>query len=213
MVLTAAHCVNEAYTGGVTFVISFDSSTGPSNYPAHFIVGTPDPDPAWMPADAKPGSASFLDNEANDVGLLHLDQAASTGWPGIQPAPIAAANSLAPYAKGNGSNPLLLQVGYGVERSGAPGQAASYTYDGVRYQSQWPIKKLSDALFFGNANPNNAVGYGGPCFGDSGSPLLLNSAVAGVLAFANTKCQNLAGGVRVDTGPGRDFLVSRGLVP
>jgi hypothetical protein len=214
-VLTAAHCVN--VPGAVTFEVSFDSSTGPSNYPAHYIAGTPDPNPAWMLTDAQPGTASFLANEANDLGLLHLAQPAGNGWPGIQPATIAAPNALAPYANGNGSHEqLFLQVGYGVERHAGspPGQGSSYTYDGVRYQSQWPVTQLTDALFFGHSNPNNAIGYGGVCFGDSGSPLLLKNVVVGVMAFvANSACQNRAGGVRVDAGPGRDFLASEGLVP
>lgn len=213
-VLTAAHCVSPAVA---TYEVTFDSDAGPSNFPARYILGTPDPNPAWTPGSGKGGTAGFLADEPSDLGLIHLDQPASTVFPGIQPASLAPPDTLAPYANGNGSiNQPFLQVGYGVQRSvgSPPGQPASFTYDGVRYQSQWPIRKLTDALFFGNANPNNAVGYGGPCFGDSGSPLLLNNAVVGVLAFVgSTSCQNTTGGVRVDAGPGRAFLASRGLVP
>jgi len=212
-VLTAAHCTD---FGTPPYEISFDPSTGPANYPAHYVTGTPYANPAYASGAVKGGTAGFLANEANDLGLVHLDQPANSVFPGIQPAAIAPLNALAPYAKGNGSkNQLFLQVGYGVQRPGGspPGQPGSETYDGVRYQSQWPINKLTDALFFGNGNPNNAIGYGMPCFGDSGSPVLLNNAIVGVTAFVQNECTNVVGGVRVAAGPGRAFLQSQGIVP
>lgn len=217
-VLTAGHCVTSAPGSpvGVTYEISFDSDTGPGNFPARFVAGTPDANPAYVPGPVKGGTAGFQANEAYDLGLIHLDEPADAVFPGIQPAPIASAGALAPYANGNGSNKqLFLQVGYGDGRpAGTPaGQQSSYTYDGVRYQSQWPINKLTDALFFGNGNPNNAIGYGMPCFGDSGSPLLLNGTLAGVNAFVQADCQNVVGGIRLDAGAGRIFLASRGIVP
>jgi hypothetical protein len=217
-VLTAAHCVSNLpeSPAAVTYEVTFDSSAGPGNYPADYILGTPDPNPAYAAAAGKGGQAGFLANAANDLGIVHLSQPASTIFPGIEPASIAAPNTLAPYANGDGSIPqTFLQVGYGVQRAaGSPaGQPTSFTYDGVRYQSQWPIRKLTDSLFFGSSNPNNAIGFGGPCYGDSGSPLLLSNVIVGVLAFAQSNCQNSIGGVRVDAGPGRDFLASRGLVP
>ena len=68
-----------------------------------------------------------------------------------------------------------------------------------------------DTMALGHANPNDAHGYGFPTHGDSGSPWFLNGSIAVLYSFGGRN--NLAGGARLDTGPARDFLRSRGLVP
>lgn len=212
-VLTAGHCTS----GGadvVKTIVSFDPTQ--TQLPdggfklTRFVEGTPDPNPAFDPSTPK-STSGFLAAAPFDVGLIHLKRAAKTVFPGIKPAPIARPNAFVSVTK----NDLLLQVGYGVQlRDGAPpGQGDSYFLDGTRNQSTWPLRKLTDELFFGNANPNNAIGLGSPCGGDSGSPIFSRGAIVGVYTLGGLVCNNIAIGGRTDTGAGRAFLRSRGLVP
>jgi hypothetical protein len=77
----------------------------------------------------------------------------------------------------------------------------------------FPIQKVLDGVLIGLANPNNTDGFGHPCSGDSGSPWFLDNAIAGVFSYGDGPCVNKVGAARLDAGPGREFLRSRGLVP
>jgi Trypsin len=217
-VLTAAHCVTEDFEGFPIsdFDVSFEPEARVNPLPAPFelknpIHATPDPHPGWTweGLAAVKGSAGFLRYQEQDVGLLHLEQPAADVYPGIAPAPIVGAGAL--NAIRNGSKPTITQVGYGLQRSGPPGQEDSFFTDITRNQSTFPLSKLRDKLAFGHANPNDAHGYGFPSQGDSGSPWFLNGSVAVLYSFGGIN--NGAGGARLDTGPARAFLRSRGLVP
>ena len=84
--------------------------------------------------------------------------------------------------------------------------------DYTRNKSSIQPKKLTDSLLFLGANPNDALGYGSPCSGDSGSPVLRQGIIISIFTFAQGNCQNTGGGPRLDAGPARDFLRARGLV-
>jgi Trypsin len=220
-VLTAAHCVNLTLFPEVTeIVITFDAQLRQlpdGDYLIeHFVDGTGDPDPRWIPSeiagDVGRGQRGFQDNAGFDIGLLHLSAPASTVAPGITPAPITAAGTNDRYQTGP-KKELLVQVGYGVDREGPPGQELSYFHDFNRDKSLVTPKHVTPALLLLGSNPNNAIGYGSPCSGDSGSPVFRGSEIVSLFTFSQGTCQNSGGGVRVDAGPGRDFLRSRGLVP
>lgn len=218
-VISAAHCL-----GGVDFgipvaryVIDFDESlqqTPAGNYLlARYVEGTPDFHPLFQDISSSQGvgSAGFLANSAYDVGLLHLVAPANTVFPGIQPVPITGSGTNDQYKTGP-KKVLVLQVGYGVQRLGPPGQPGSYFIDYTRNQSQVAPKKVSDALLYLGGNPNNAIGYGAPCSGDSGSPVFRDGTIISLFTFAQDNCNNRGGGPRLDGGPARDFLRSQGLV-
>lgn len=220
-VLTAAHCVG-GYDFGVPvarIVIDFDDHLrqlpGGGYFLDHQVAGIGDFNPLFQDrpvSSGKGGVAVFLANTAYDIGVLHLVARADTVFPGIQPAAITAAGTNDQYRTGT-SKELVLQVGYGVQRIGAPGQADSYFLDFTRNQSLIQPKKLTDSLLFLGASPNDALGYGSPCSGDSGSPVLRGGTIISIFTFANGNCNNTGGGPRLDSGPARDFLRSRGLVP
>lgn len=217
-VLTAGHCAVDLPDEPpiLEYWVSFEPVNPSSQYVrTHGISGTPDPHPDFDPQlEPKPGSggaAGYLANERYDVGLIHLSQPASSVYPGITPAPIAPAGVLDTIKRG--SKPTVLQVGYGTQRSGPVGQEDSLFVDGTRNRSEFPLRQVRTFLAFGRGNPNDAHGYGAPCFGDSGSPMFLNGSIVVVVAFANGPCTNTIGGPRIDTGPARAFLRSRGLVP
>jgi hypothetical protein len=219
-VLTAAHCVNLTLFPEVTrIVITFDAQL--RQLPdgryliEHYVAGTGEPDPRWTPSeqqgDVGRGLRGFLDNAAFDIGLLHLSAPASTVAPGITPAPITSSGSNDRYRTGPKKD-LLVQVGYGVDRDGPPGQESSYFSDFKRDKSLVTPKRVTSALLLLGSNPNDVIGYGSPCHGDSGSPIFRDAEIVSVFSFAQGTCQNSGGGVRVDAGPGRDFLASHGFV-
>lgn len=220
-VLTAAHCV-----GGVDFgvpvariLIDFDDHLRqlPSGGYVldHFVEGVGDFNPLFqdrLDSGGSGGTAAFFANSAYDIGVIHLTARADTVFPGIQPVPITGVDTNEQYRTGT-TKDFVLQVGYGVQRIGAPGQPGSYFIDFTRNQSLIQPKKLTDSLLFLGANPNDALGYGSPCSGDSGSPVLREGTIISIFTFAQGNCKNTGGGPRLDSGPARVFLRSRGLVP
>jgi hypothetical protein len=219
-VLTAAHCVSPALSPDTArIVVTFQSrlghlpdgrfDTSPS------ITGSPEPNPAWFPtitpAELHGGTNAFFANSALDIGLLHLTENAVTKF-GISPAPITAAGTNEVYKTGQ-DKALLTQVGYGVNRDGPSGRPDSYFVEGIRNQSMVTPKKIDAGVLYVGANPNDQAGYGSPCSGDSGSPVLRGTTITSLFAFAQGNCQNTGGGPRLDAGPGRAFLRDHGLVP
>jgi len=220
-VLTAAHCSGGENWGApiARLVVDFDDhlrQLPDGTYVIdHFVEGTGDFDPLYKDVAISSGSGgakTFLANSAYDIGLVHLTTRADATFPGIQPAPITGVGTNQQYQTGT-TKDTVLQVGYGVQRIGAPGQPASRFIDYTRNQSSVQPKKLTDSLLFLGANPNDAMGYGSPCSGDSGSPILRQGIIISIFTFDQGNCQNAVGGPRLDAGPARDFLRSRGLVP
>jgi len=219
-VLTAAHCV-----GGESFgipvariVVDFDDhlrQLASGGYLLeNFVEGVGDFNPLFrdIASSQGVGTKGFLDNAAYDVGLLHLNTRADKVFRGIQPVPITSVGTNDQYRTGT-TKELVLQVGYGLQRVGAPGQPDSYFIDYTRNQSSIQPKKLTDSLLFLGTNPNDALGYGAPCSGDSGSPVLRAGTIISIFTFGNGNCNNSGGGPRLDSGPARAFLASKGLVP
>lgn len=221
-VLTAAHCLTGSATAGVVDIAISFLPQFPTNQSGNYVIrpqisGTPDPDPQYRDLEnnrGPGGSAAFYRNAAFDLGLLHLNAPASSLFPGIKPATITGPGTNERYRTGPPKD-LVLQVGYGIDRAGTPvsGPNAPYFIDFMRKQSLVKPQKLTDALLFLGANPNDQAGYGSPCSGDSGSPVFRDASIISLLTFGNGPCQNIGGGARLDAGPARDFLRSRGLVP
>ena len=213
-VLTAAHCVQphiEGY-GDFTYEITFANRVDVvDDFPAPLldgIPGTPDPNPAYDPALFLGGEFTpkeFRKGNEQDVGLLHL----SAPVTGITPARIVDAKDVARFALRR--RPDVLQVGYGDNTDdGTP--TGNPFMDGYRNRSLFPIKDLRGGTVFGNARPLTRKGYfGTPSFGDSGSPFLMDGEVGAVFAWSDDTT-NVAAGVRLDAGPGRAFLRSRGVI-
>lgn len=211
-VVTAAHCVQPEIDGygAVTYEVTFDDQVAVANgFPLPLplgsgISGTPVPNATFDNAilsSAGVGTSVFTANGAQDIGVLVLDAPVT----GITPAQIVPAGAMDGAKKVD-----FLQVGYGDTREGPPGQPGSYVMDGFRNRSMFPLRHVRTDLLYGNANPNNANGFGMPASGDSGSPWFLDGKLAGVFAFGGNN--NTVAAVRVDAGVGRAFLAARGVV-
>ena len=209
VVLTSAHC-SGAGLGGVVaaYRVTFRPSLRlvDNRYVVEdFILGSPHAHPLYAPTEGG-GAAAYDANERYDLGVLVLDRPAGDLYPGITPAPLPAKGTLDGYRTGT-RNRYFTHVGYGVQRSGAPGQPDSQFIDFTRRTTTAPLKKLTAELLFTQGVPNDARGGGGICYGDSGGPMLLGSVVVAVNTFVpNETCQNTNGGPRVDTDVARNFL-------
>jgi hypothetical protein len=215
-VLTAAHCTGgeDGSTPIGRIRVDFDDHLRQDAQGTfvidHSVDGTPDPDPAFTSFGKS--ESTFVAASAHDIGLIHLNERADAVFPGISPAPITGPGTNNRYARGN-TKEAVLQVGYGVDRAGPPGQPGSQFNVFTRNQSAIVPKKLTSSLLFLGGNPNDSHGFGTPCAGDSGSPILRDGTIISLLTFTSSNCMNTVGGPRLDAGPARDFLRSRGLVP
>ena len=211
VVLTAAHCAGGEDLGPVaTYRIAFHSSlqqdaTG-KYVVADYILATPHFNPLFRDFNTLKGSKDFLDSAQYDLGVFILDRPASDLYPGITPAPLVTRHGLNQYATGTRSR-YFTRVGWGLQRSGPPGQADSFFTDFTRRVTTSPLNKLSDQILFLDGNPNDARGGGGTCAGDSGGPVFVGTTVVSVNSFGQfPTCQNTDGGVRLDTDQSRAYL-------
>jgi hypothetical protein len=219
-VLTAAHCVGGQSFGTPIAQIVIDFDDHLRQLPSggyildRYVSGTGEFDPLFQDrsiSSGAGGTTAFLANSAYDIGILKLDRPADKVFRGIQPAPITGVGTNEQYQTGT-TKDLVLQVGYGAQRAGPAGQPGAYYIDYTRNQALIQPKKLTDALLFLGSNPDDSLGYGAPCSGDSGSPVLRAGTIISLFTFANGVCKR-GGGPRLDSGPARAFLQSEGLVP
>jgi len=215
-VLTAAHCVGGEDLGApiAQLIVDFDSrlpqNPDGSYYASRFVSGTGEWPSAFQ--DLFSPTSAVLADEQYDIGLIHLTAPAATVFPDIKPAMITGPFTSDSYASGNKKDPVL-QVGYGVQRQGSKGNSSPYFIDYTRNQSLVTPRTVDDGLLYFKTNPNDANGYGAPCFGDSGSPVIRDGILIGIFSAVGPNCQNYAVGPRLDAGPARAFLQSHGLVP
>ena len=206
VVVTAAHCVAGSALGVVDrYVVTFQPAPNLAHGFGDFIGGAPHFDPRFQTGPLAGGSAAFYDNSRYDVGVLVLDRPASDLSPGINPAPLPAEGTLDRYRTGT-RNRYFTSVGYGVQRSGPPGQPDSFFIDFIRRTTTSPLMKLTDTLLYTQGVSNDARGGGGICSGDSGGPVFSGAAVVAIGTFVNGPCQNGDGGPRLDTETTRSFL-------
>jgi secreted trypsin-like serine protease len=203
VVLTAAHCTVDATNVFVTFDTVGPSDPLTTGDASRFITGT---------AHASPDYNDKLQTSTlNDIGVVVLDQPASSKWPGITPAPLPTAGYLdALAAKGGLKKVAFTVVGYGVfyAKSAEGPQKPAAVRDRTRRYTTASIQNLTtQAVKLQESAKNSQLG-GGTCFGDSGGPLFLNGLVVGDTSFGQSQfCSGGGGGYqRTDTASARAFL-------
>jgi Trypsin len=212
VVLTAAHCVlqEEGFPPIEEIWVTFDSSL-PFNPDGALIVdryltATPHGHPNYVNGAVKGGARGFYDNAAYDIGVLVLDEPASTLWPGITPAQLPRPGLLDQFKTGT-RNRFFTAVGYGTHRDIEPPKGHELLFDATRKMTTSPLQKLTPTLIYTQGNQSDARGGGGTCQGDSGGPAFLDTVLVSVHGFGSTAlCQNSGGGVRLDAPIARAFL-------
>ena len=207
VVLTAGHCTGETGDSPATNVyVSFntDLALDPlaagitpeerAARAANYITGTAYPDPSWD------GKLSF--SKQHDQGVVVLDAAATTKWPGITPAPLLPVGTL-DANQGALKNQTFTLVGYGVE-IGA--KKAQVVVTERRFTTSF-LKAVQDEVVTFQINDRDSKAGGGSCFGDSGGPAFLGQYVIGDASYVNSLTCNATGSYqRVDTPYARAFL-------
>jgi V8-like Glu-specific endopeptidase len=205
VVLTAGHCTEGP---AQNVYVSFDNELRPDPLAPNitpeekaarekfYITGTAHPDPGWD------GKLSFA--KQHDQGVVVLDQAATTKWPGIQPAPLLPVGTL-DANQGALKNRTFTLSGYGVDIGDKKAQIVNQQ----RMMTTAPLKSVqSEVVTFQNSASDSKAG-GGSCFGDSGGGAFLGSFVIGDASYVNSLTCNATGSYqRVDTTYSRRFLDS-----
>ena len=133
-----------------------------------------------------------------------LNQAATTKWPKITPAPLLPVGTL-DANQGALKNETFTLVGYGVDI----GEKKAQIVNQQRMSTTAPLKSVqSEVVAFQNSAQDSKAG-GGSCFGDSGGGAFLGPYVIGDASYVNSLTCNATGSYqRVDTPYSRAFLTS-----
>jgi hypothetical protein len=208
--LTAAHCLAWVSSlGSGTVYVSFD----------------PDPQEGdGIPEDLVASSAfawdqRFIGHEGvggyrYDSGVVLLPRNTSTKFDAVVLPPLRYLDDL--NAAGALKGTLFELVGYGIvplcwATDGSPTPCAppawSYVVDGLRRTGEAPAKTLTEEFLWLNQNID-ATGYGGLCYGDSGSPqfVLGTTMVVSTASDFDTACRASSFNYRLDTPEAREFL-------
>jgi hypothetical protein len=204
VVLTAGHCTE----GPATDVyVSFDTDLQPDPLApgispaeraaraAHYITGTAHPDPAWD------GQLQFP--KQHDQGVVVLDAAAGTKWPGITPAPLPPVGYL-DRNQGRLKNSTFTLVGYGVDID-----KKEQVVVPERRSTTARLKNVQTEVVAFQNSDNDANAGGGSCFGDSGGAVFVDGFVLGDASYVNSlKCNATGTYQRDDTPYSRAFLAN-----
>ena len=183
IVLTAAHCIDHPNTPG-TYTVSFDPTDPEGGYPGVAYVY---PGYTWKQGD--PG----------DMAVIVLVEAPS----GLPAAALPREGRLSELAKaGDLKKALFTAVGYGD---------CETTCDVERRVAQSRYTTLTKAWL--KLSQNNAQGYGGTCYGDSGGPnFYVNPTtkaeefIAGLTITGDSMCRATNVTYRLDTPEALGFI-------
>ena len=228
VILTAGHCT--AGTEGKTLVTfsttiaevppsglpraGDDTGTGTS---VTGFTGVPAVNPLGFhsgTAYTHPEYSDFTDTgNWNDVGVIVLDSPVE----GIVPADIAPLGYLDAFAQPALNKTLFTFVGYGTnvtKPDSGPQKPQPMSYPLIRRTTDSQGQKLTPQILQVNGNPNNVIGGGGTCFGDSGGPAFLNGLQVTVTSYGYTSnCRYLGGHQRVDIPVVQSWLATFGVTP
>jgi hypothetical protein len=197
VVLTAGHCTE----GPATDVyVSFDdalqkdplqpgiSAAEMAERASHYITGTAHPDPGWT------GKLSF--SKQHDQGVVVLDAAATSKWPGVRPAPLPPVGLL-DANQGALKNETFTLVGYGVDIGAKKAQIVNQE----RRSTTSFLKSVQAEVVAFQVNANDSKAGGGSCFGDSGGGVFWKQYVLGDASYVNSLTCNATGTYQRDDTP------------
>ena len=96
------------------------------------------------------------------------------------------------------------RVGYGSHPEFKQGPPTMW-WDGYRYEAETPFKALNQNWLRIHENID-ATGLGGGCYGDSGSPILVENTAFALTSGGDPLCRSDSWNQRLDTQEAQDFL-------
>lgn len=195
LVLTAGHCVAGVTQAQVSFDEIAPPPPGEPGSEGRYITGTPHAHPAFGIRNG---------HGHNDIGVVVLDDPASSVWPGIQPAPLPAANALtASWSDGSLRRATITLVGYGVYEN----HGGIIVFDPIaRRRTDSTVASLAPELIKLHTSSRDGRGGGSACFGDSGGPAFLGTTVIGLTNGGTPTCTGYNNYQRTDSPGARGFL-------
>ncbi len=179
--------------GATSFFASFDPIVdleNPDVYAAAAVVSSPGFNPV-----------SF---QGQDLAVMLLDEPVA----GVTPIDLPAVGLLDELRVGGAlkTEPFVV-VGYGLDCTGLSAAQCVPSFDSTRRFATEQVISLRPERFMVLGN-NDATGFGGPCFGDSGSPHFLgdSNVSVGVTSNISGGCVNAVAVTRLDTPSARAFL-------
>jgi Trypsin len=205
VVVTAAHCL-ESDIDPSRIWVSFDPVYHPGISTIYRGTMVTAVDPNLFVGNS--GYAAQYGNSdlSIDIAVVHLDVA-----PGITPAKLPTAGLLSSL---NLSRQTFTAVGYGRTRDdktkGQNAIEANFDPD-VRNVATQGFRSLQAGSITLSQNPSR--GYGGWCYGDSGSGNFLGDSdvMASLAIEVDSACRATGRGGRLDTEFARQFLASQGV--
>jgi hypothetical protein len=195
VVLTAGHCVAGVTRAQVSFDEIAPPAPGEPGSEGRYISGAPHAHPAF----GTPNGRGY-----NDMGVVVLDQPASSVWPGIRPAPLPRADALAAaWSEGSLRKATVTIAGYGVYWI----RGKRIVFDPIaRRRTEVTVASLYPEIVRFHGQSRDGKGGGSPCYGDSGGPAILGGAVIGLTNGGNPACTAHSEYQRTDTANARGFL-------
>ena len=186
--LTAAHCVY-GDLGTLPLGVTFDPvvTTSATVYRGHPVI-----DPLYTDYKGTGG-----ESDPHDVAVLVLDAAPA----GITPATVAPAGYLDRQSLRGAP---ILAVGYGTVRVTRKTGPQGILDNNERRRGTGTFRSLQDAWL--RVSMNQATGNAGTCFGDSGGPHFLGTALVAITSIGDTQCKSSDVDYRVDTAETHAFL-------
>jgi hypothetical protein len=212
VVVTAAHCTAMLEQLGYEQAdVTFSSDIGDgTDFPCALVDCVVEPDASTLHTGTIHTNPAFNGNttgvDSHDVGVVTFDEPIT----GITPAKLPAAAQLdAMAAHGNLSRTSFTDVGYGWHS--VLNGTDEGMFDGVRRAATASERSLTTSdIWLSN---NAALGLGGGCDHDSGSPTMLGGDVAvAVLSGVDGQCHTYYA-YRLDTPSARSFLANFVTVP
>jgi secreted trypsin-like serine protease len=196
VVLTAAHCLDEA-RGGPNF-----KTMAPENLAIQFTddIGTAVVEDFYFATETLIHPDYDRNELFNDIALVRLDRA-------VNVTPVAALPAGLGFTQDDVNQELVLNfAGFGLD--GYP-----YGSDGVKLQADGVLGGLGCTVSgcWGLDDPDTQISYdqsapNGPCFGDSGGPAFLfrsgTAYVGGVTSWGDSYCAEFGVSTRVDAFDG-----------
>lgn len=191
VLLTAAHCT--VGTQG-RYLVTFESVIADSP-PLPFPVAA-DPSAGYTTEELSragylagtaythPAYSDFTDlDNWNDVGIIVLDKAVRD----LTPMTLAEVGTLDAIPPKELRSTLFRSVGYGVvgRAPEGPQNPTWLDYPFMRRYVDMPFQKLMPQSVQTNGNEKDPFGTGGPAWGDSGGPLLLDGEIVGLTSYVN----------------------------
>ena len=200
--LLAGHCLPPAFFGipAQALFVSYDNNEGAAD-----IFDTVSGLIQGQEYHQMPGFGQNR-GDLRDLGVILLPAGSAGGAAAIELPPAGYLDDL--KRSKELKRAIVDVVGYGVTPIWNEPGRTNFDFDGIRKAGTSVVNGLNQSNVLYNQNPNGIGTGSGVCFGDSGSPQLLDGTLMAisVTSGGNGQCNSVNYNYRLDTSQAREFL-------